>query len=92
MNDPPPHLEVEYILYVRDDLILLDTEKELKKSKDAIYALLTGNPRYISVPKKDDKGNVTGQQGVWLPGGLLVELLDAGIWPVVQVDQNGSYM
>ena len=78
------------MIYVRGDLILLDKEEEFKKSKDAINALLARDPRNVSVPKKDAKGNITGLQGVWLPGGLLEELLDSGTWLEVQVDQSGN--
>ena len=76
--------------YVRGDLILLDTEEEFKKSKDAINTLLTRDPLNVSVPMKDAEGKLTGCQGVWLPGSLLVELLDTGIWPVVQMDQSSK--
>lgn len=86
----PNILDLEYMLHVRDDLILLDVKEGLKRSKAAIKALLTRDPQHISARKKDTRGNVIGFQGVWLPGDLLAELHDSRLWPVVQVDQNGE--
>ena len=79
------------MLYMPNDLILLNVEDGFKKSKAAIYALLTGDPQYIAVPKMDANGNEIGLQGVWLPGDLLGELYNSGIWLMVWVDQNVAW-
>ena len=78
-------------MYIQGDLILLNVEKGFEKSKAAIYALLNRNPQYICIPQTDAIGNVIGLQGVWLPGDLLAELYDSGMWPVMWEDQNAAW-
>ena len=80
------------MVYVREVVILLEDttsdykNEELTRITDVINTILTRDPKQISVPKMDAKGNKAGVQVIWLSNNLLEELNTCGAWPAVEVD------
>ena len=78
----------EYLLYVRDDMIIDDAE--YGSIKAAIKAMLKKSPQQITVPQLDHSGNMVGTRIVWLPKRLLDDLKAQDLWPVVKLDKYGG--
>ena len=79
---------IEYLPYVRGDIVLDDTEHGSMKA--VIKAVLKKSPQQITVPQLDHSGNVVGTHIVWLRKRLLDDFKAQGLWPVVKLDEYGG--
>ena len=80
----------EYMLYVRDEIMLLDIRVRGSITK-AVKTIGPDNLQQIALPLLDSQGREVETQLVWLTNSLhavLTNLKEANAWPTVGIDQK----